>query len=315
MDVRRLLLDSFRAAVDAADPLRILAPALPDAAAIAGFRRTLVVGAGKAAASMAMAVERHWPADAPLEGLVVTRYAHGLPCARIDVVEAGHPVPDEAGERAAAAILERARGLGDDDLLIALVSGGGSSLLSLPVESVPMADLKAVTRALLASGAPIQDMNVVRKHLSRIHGGRLAQQTRACVLALMISDVAGDDPSSIASGPCSPDPSTYADALAILARWRVAVPGSVHEHLQRGARGEVDETPKPGDPLFARVDARMVATPHRSLEAAAATFAQAGVRAVLLGDTVTGEARDVAQVMAAIAREIARYDQPFARPV
>ena len=315
MDARRLLLDSFQAAVDAADPLRILAPALPDAAAIAGFRRTLVVGAGKAAASMAAALERHWPSGAPLEGLVVTRYAHGLPCARIDVVEAGHPVPDEAGERAAAGILGRARRLGADDLLVALLSGGGSSLLSLPVESVPMADLKAVTRALLASGAPIQHMNVVRKHLSRVQGGRLAQQTRARVLALMISDVAGDDPSSIASGPCSPDPGTYADALAILARWRVAAPQRVREHLQRGARGEVDETPKPGDPLFARVEERMVATAHRSLEAAAAVFAQAGVRPVMLGDTVTGEARDVAQVMAAIAREILRYDQPFARPV
>ncbi len=315
MDARRLLLDSFQAAVDAADPLRVLAPALPDAAVIAGFRRTLVVGAGKAAASMAAALERHWPAGAPLEGLVVTRYAHGLPCARIEVVEAGHPVPDEAGERAAAGILGRARRLGADDLLVALLSGGGSSLLSLPVESVPMADLKAVTRALLASGAPIQHMNVVRKHLSRIQGGRLAQQTRARVLALMISDVAGDDPSSIASGPCSPDPGTYADALAILARWRVAAPQRVREHLQRGARGEVDETPKPGDPLFARVEERMVATAHRSLEAAAAVFAQAGVRPVMLGDTVTGEARDVAQVMAAIAREIVRYDQPFARPV
>jgi hydroxypyruvate reductase len=315
MDARRILLDSFRAAVEAADPLRVVAPALPDPSAIAQYRRTLVVGAGKAAASMAMAVERHWPDEAPLDGLVVTRYAHGLPCRRVEVIEAGHPVPDEAGERAAAAILERARALGDEDLLVALASGGGSSLLSLPVETVSMADLKSVTKALLASGAPIQDMNVVRKHLSRIHGGRLASQTRASVLALMISDVAGDDPSSIASGPCSPDPSTYADALAILARWRVEAPASVLEHLQRGARGEVEETPKPGDPLFARVDARMLATAHGSLEAAAAVFAQAGVRPVLLGDTVTGEARDVAQVMAAIAREILRYDQPFARPV
>src|SRR5690606_13549122 len=315
MDARRILLDSFRAAVDAADPLRVVAPALPDASAIAKYRRTLVVGAGKAAASMAMAVERHWPVDAPLDGLVVTRYAHGLPCRRVEVIEAGHPVPDEAGERAAAAILERARALGEEDLLVVLASGGGSSLLSLPVESVSMADLKSVTKALLASGAPIQDMNVVRKHLSRIHGGRLASQTRANVLALMISDVAGDDPSSIASGPRSPAPSTYADALAILARWRVSAPASVREHLQRGARRAVAETPKPGDPLFARVDARMLATAHGSLEAAAAVFAQAGVRPVLLGDTVTGEARDVAQVMAAIAREILRYDQPFARPV
>lgn len=315
MDLRRLLLDGFRAAVAAADPLQVLAPALPDPASIRRVRRTLAVGGGKAAASMAMAVERHWPADAPLDGLVVTRYAHGLPCRRIEVIEAGHPVPDEAGERAAARILERATALGEEDLLVALVSGGGSSLLSLPVDSVPMDDLRAVTRSLLASGAPIQDMNVVRKHLSRIQGGRLAQRTRARVLALMISDVAGDDPSSIASGPCSPDPSTYADALEILARWRVATPASVREHLERGARGLVDETPKPGDPLFERVQARMLATAHGSLEAAAAEFARAGIRPVVLGDTVTGEAREVAQVMAAIAREIVRYDQPFERPV
>lgn len=315
MDLRRLLLDGFRAAVAAADPLQVLAPALPDPASIRRVRRTLAVGAGKAAASMAMAVERHWPADAPLDGLVVTRYAHGLPCRRIEVIEAGHPVPDEAGERAAARILERATALREEDLLVALVSGGGSSLLSLPVDSVPMDDLRAVTRSLLASGAPIQDMNVVRKHLSRIQGGRLAQRTRARVLALMISDVAGDDPSSIASGPCSPDPSTYADALEILARWRVATPASVREHLERGARGLVDETPKPGDPLFERVQARMLATAHGSLEAAAAEFARAGIRPVVLGDTVTGEAREVAQVMAAIAREIVRYDQPFERPV
>ena len=315
MDLRRLLLDGFRAAVAAADPLQVLAPALPDPASIRRVRRTLAVGAGKAAASMAMAVERHWPVDAPLDGLVVTRYAHGLPCRRIEVIEAGHPVPDEAGERAAARILERATALGEEDLLVALVSGGGSSLLSLPVDSVPMDDLRAVTRSLLASGAPIQDMNVVRKHLSRIQGGRLAQRTRARVLALMISDVAGDDPSSIASGPCSPDPSTYADALEILARWRVATPASVREHLERGARGLVDETPKPGDPLFERVQARMLATAHGSLEAAAAEFARAGIRPVVLGDTVTGEAREVAQVMAAIGREIVRYDQPFERPV
>ncbi|MEK9721315.1 MAG: DUF4147 domain-containing protein, partial [Quisquiliibacterium sp.] len=174
IDPRALLTRSFEAAVAAADPLKVLAAHLPDAARIAGFRRTLVVGAGKAAASMAMAVETHWPADAPLEGLVVTRYAHGLACRRVRVIEAGHPVPDEAGEQAAAKILSAASALGEQDLLIMLVSGGGSSLLSLPVEAVPMSDLKAVTRSLLLSGAPIQEMNVVRKHLSRIQGGRLA---------------------------------------------------------------------------------------------------------------------------------------------
>ncbi|HYF60111.1 MAG TPA: glycerate kinase [Burkholderiaceae bacterium] len=311
MDHARLLRDSFDAAVAAADPLRIVASHLP--AVPRG--RTLVVGAGKAAASMARAVELAWPADAPLEGGVITRYAHGLPTERLRVVEAGHPVPDEAGEGAAADALERARGLGPDDLLLALVSGGGSSLLSLPVESVPMADLKAVTRALLASGAPIQQMNVVRKHLSRIQGGRLAQATRARTCALVISDVAGDDVSAIASGPCAPDPSTYADAIAVLARWGVEAPASVAAHLARGARREVDETPKPGDPLFARVENRMIATAHGSLEAAAAVFAAAGVRPVILGDTVTGEARDVAQVMAALVREIRTHGGPFAPPV
>jgi len=315
IDARRLLLDSFDAAVAAADPLHVVPPTLPVPDEIARFARTRVVGAGKAAASMAMAVERHWPAEAPLDGLVVTRYAHGLPCRRIEVVEAGHPVPDEAGEHAAHRMLALVGELGENDLLVALMSGGGSSLLSLPVDSVPIGDLKSVTRALLASGAPIQDINVVRKHLSRIQGGRLGEATRARVLLRMISDVAGDDPSSIASGPCSPDPSTYADAITVLERWRVGVPPSVNAHLRRGARGEVPDTPKPGDRVFERVDSRIVATAHESLEAAARVFECAGVQAVILGDTITGEARDVAQVVGAIAREIARYGQPFAPPV
>ena len=314
-DPRDLLLRSFGAAVAAADPLQVLAAHLPDPASVARYRRTLVVGAGKAAASMAMAVERHWPARAPLDGLVVTRYAHGLPCRRVRVIEAGHPVPDEAGERAAAQILAAASALEADDLLLVLVSGGGSSLLSLPVDAVPAADLKSVTRAMLASGAPIQEMNVVRKHLSRIQGGRLAQATRARVLALVVSDVAGDDLSAIASGPCAPDPSTYRDALDVLARWEVDVPASVADHLERGARGEVPETPKPGDPVFDRVEHRMVATAHASLEAGAAVFEAAGVPAAILGDTITGEARDVAQVLGAIAREIAGHGRPFAVPV
>jgi hydroxypyruvate reductase len=314
MDVRRLLVDSFSAAVAAADPLRIVSAHLPEAPR-PGEGRTLVVGAGKAAASMARAVELGWPAAAPLDGLVVTRYAHGLPTERIRVVEAGHPVPDEAGEAAAAGILARAAALGPDDLLLALVSGGGSSLLSLPVGTVPIADLKAVTQALLASGAPIQEMNVVRKHLSRIQGGRLAQATPARCCALVISDVAGDDVSAIASGPCAPDPSTYADAIEVLARWGVRAPASVAAHLARGARGEVGETPKPGDALFARVENRLIATAHRSLEAGARVLSQAGLRPVILGDTVTGEARDVAQVMAALVREIRAHGAPFAPPV
>ncbi|MFM7568243.1 MAG: DUF4147 domain-containing protein, partial [Betaproteobacteria bacterium] len=215
-DPAALLAASFSAAVAAADPARVLPAHLPGAHTLRAYRRTLVVGAGKAAASMARAVELHWPADCALAGLVVTRYGHGAPCKRIEVVEAGHPVPDEAGEAAARNILAEARSLTRDDLLIVLVSGGGSSLLSLPVPEVPMHDLKAVTRQLLASGAPIQDINVVRKHLSQIQGGRLAQATDARVLALVISDVAGDDLSAIASGPCAPDPSTYHDAVSLL---------------------------------------------------------------------------------------------------
>ena len=314
-DPRALLVDSFSAAVAAADPLRVLAAHLPSHADIARFGKTLVVGAGKAAASMACAVEAYWPASAPLEGLVITRYAHGMPCQRVRVVEAGHPVPDEAGELAAAEILSRAQGLGPQDLLLVLVSGGGSSLLSLPVDTVPMAQLKAVTRALLASGAPIQEMNVVRKHLSRIQGGRLAQGTRAQVLALVVSDVAGDDLSAIASGPCAPDPSTYQDALDILARWDVDAPAAVLAHLRRGVTGDAHETPKPGDAVFDHVSHRMIATAHASLQAGARVFEAAGIRAVVLGDTITGEARDVAQVLGAIARQIDRHGAPFERPI
>jgi len=308
---RQRLIDSFTAAVAAADPLRILAAHLPEPPE----GRTLVVGAGKAAASMARAVELAWPHPQTLSGRVITRYEHGLTTERIEVIEAGHPVPDEAGEQAAAAILRDAAALTADDLLLVLVSGGGSSLLSLPVDGISMSDLKALTRQLLASGAPIQDMNLVRKHLSRIQGGRLAQATRARVCALVISDVAGDDVSAIASGPCAPDPTRYQQAIEVLARWRVVPPASIARHLERGARGEVDETPKPGDPLFARVENRLIATAHRSLEAGARVFEQAGIRAVILGDTVTGEAREVAQVMAALVREIRGHGQPFAPPV
>ena len=313
-DPRALLEQAFAAAVAAADPLRVLAAHLP-APAEPGVGRTLAVGAGKAAASMALALERHWPADAALGGLVVTRYAHGLPCRRIEVVEAGHPMPDAAGEQAAARIAALAAGLDAKDRLIALVSGGGSSLLSLPAAGMPMAELRAVTGALLASGAPIQEINVVRKHLSRIQGGRLAALTRARVLALVISDVAGDELSAIASGPCAPDPSTYADALDVLRRWDVEAPPAVAAHLARGLAGDIDETPKPGDPVFDRVEHRLVATAHDALQAAAGVFEAAGIRPVVLGDTITGEARDVAQVLGAIAREIARRDAPFARPV
>nr|WP_315594333.1 glycerate kinase [uncultured Cupriavidus sp.] len=309
---RTLLLESFRAAVAAADPLEIVASHLPPPHA---GGRTLVVGAGKAAASMALAVERAYQGKAKLEGLVVTRYAHGLPTEHIRVIEAGHPVPDEAGEQAAAGILAQVQSLGPDDRLIVLVSGGGSSLLSLPAEGIPMADLKATTRELLRCGAPITDMNIVRKHISRIQGGRLAQASRAPVTTLIVSDVAGDDPSAIASGPTVPDPSTYADALAILKRFGATVPATVQSHLERGARGEIGETPKPGDPLFERVDNRMIATAHGSLEAAASLFRRQGIEPVVLGDTVTGEAQEVARVYAALVREIRKYNAPFSAPV
>ncbi|MGH6691066.1 MAG: glycerate kinase type-2 family protein, partial [Gammaproteobacteria bacterium] len=208
MSPRDLLLGSFHAALAAADPLKIVPQHLPQPPK----GRTLVVGAGKAAASMALAVEQHWPAKAALDGLVITRYQHGLATGRITVVEAGHPVPDESGEKAALEILRRARALTADDLLLVLVSGGGSALLSAPADGIAMGDLKAVTRELLKCGAPIQDMNTVRKHLSAIQGGRLAAACRAQVVALVISDVTGDDTTHVASGPCAPDPTTYGDA-------------------------------------------------------------------------------------------------------
>ena len=237
MTPRDLLVDSFRAALTAADPLVIVPSHLPEPPQ----GRTLVVGAGKAAASMAKAVEDHWPAGKSLEGLVITRYAQGYSgneaLKRIRVIEAGHPVPDQAGEQAAKEIFAKARSLFEHDLLLVLVSGGGSSLLALPAEGIPMADLKTVTRDLLACGAPIQEMNIVRKHISLIQGGRLAALTKAKVSALIISDVTGDDPSAIASGPTAPDESTYQDALDILHSYRLTPP-FVHRPapFQRRAR-------------------------------------------------------------------------------
>ena len=307
MNPRELLVASFRAALAAADPALIVPRNLPPPPE----GRTVVVGAGKAAATMARAVEESWPRTKPLEGLVITRYGHGVPTQRIRVVEAGHPVPDESGEAAAREMLALARSLGPDDLMLALVSGGGSSLLSLPADGISMADLKAVTKDLLASGAPIQDMNTVRKHLSAIAGGQLAAATKARVIALIISDVTGDQPTHIASGPCAPDPTTYADALEILRRYRVTPPDSVRRRLERG----VDETPKPGDPVFARVENKIIATAHRSLEAAAEAFRRNGVAPVILGDTITGEAAEVGKVFAALVTEIRTHGSPWKPPV
>ncbi|MBI3716047.1 MAG: glycerate kinase [Betaproteobacteria bacterium] len=311
---RDLLVASFRAALTAADPLLIVPEHLPPPPK----GRTIVVGAGKAGASMARAVEQHWPKDKPLEGLVITRYAHGYEDgadARIRVVEAGHPVPDAAGEAAAKDILALVRSAGPDDLVLALVSGGGSSLMALPAEDITMAELRGVTQALLASGAPIQDMNVVRKHLSAVQGGQLAAATKARVHALIISDVTGDDPASIASGPTAPDPSTFQDALDILNHYRITPSIAVARRLSNGARGAIAETLKPGDKIFARVDNRVIATAHKSLCMAAAFFQQHGVTPMILGDSVTGEAREVAKVYAALAKQIHQHHHPLKPPV
>ena len=308
---RELLLASFKAAVAAADPLHIVPQHLPKPPA----GRTLVVGAGKAAASMALAVEQQWPPAAPLEGTVITRYAHGLLTNRIAVVEAGHPVPDEAGEAATKRILDSVKRLSADDLLLALISGGGSSLLSLPVETVTMADLKAITRELLRCGATIQEINTVRKHLSLIQGGRLAAACKAKILALIISDVTGDDATHIGSGPCAPDPTAYQDALDILKRYQCKIPGTVQTTLERGMRGELAETPKPGDIVFTKTENRVIATAQQSLQAAAKFFEANGVRTAILGDSVTGEAREVAKVNAALVRQVKAHGQPWQPPV
>ena len=311
MTPRELLLGSFQAALAAADPLQIVPRHLPKPPK----GRTLVVGAGKAAAAMALATEQSWPAKAPLDGTVITRYRHGLLTNRITVIEAAHPVPDESGEKAAREILRRVKGLTPDDLLLVLISGGGSALLSLPAEGLSMADLKATTRELLKCGAPIQDMNTVRKHLSAIQGGRLAAACRAQVVALIISDVTGDDPTHIASGPCAPDPTTYQDALDVIKRYEVKAPKAVMDHLARGAKGELPETPKAGSKIFKRVENRVIATAQAALQAAAGFFIARDIHPAILGDSVTGEAREVAKVYGAFAREVKQHGVPWQPPV
>ncbi len=268
---------------------------------------------------MALAVETHLlqgaRRDETLEGIVLTRYGHSLPLKRIHVIEAGHPLPDEHGEQATRAILGKVQKLNPEDFLLCLLSGGGSSLMSLPVDGVPIADLRNVTAELLRSGVPIQHINTVRKHLSAVLGGRLAASCRAPVLALIISDVTGDDPTHIASGPCAPDPTTYSDALEILNRYRINVPVAVMETLLAGIRGELDETPKPASPAFDHVENRVIASSHDSLLAAKGYFQQEDMPAVILSDSITGEARDVAKVLAAIVKEIRRHGQPWKPPV
>ncbi|OZA29723.1 MAG: glycerate kinase [Hydrogenophilales bacterium 17-61-9] len=315
---RTLLLDSFHAAVAAADPARVVPPHLPEPPR----GRTLVVGGGKAAASMAAAVEAHWPAGAPLAGLVVTRYQHSLPTQRIEVVEASHPLPDGRGETAALRMLAMAAQLGEDDLLLALISGGGSSLLAAPVDGITLKELRQVTRALLHAGAGIHDINTVRKHLTRLSGGRLAQAAQnARGLALIISDVVGDDPTHIASGPCAPDPTTCVDALDRLAHFGIPLPVGVQHYLDacaaagalRGgaAAGGRADTPKPGDRCFARKENRIIASAHDSLDAACRVFEQHGIRALVLSARISGDAQAVAQQHAALARAC-RSSQPLA---
>ena len=308
---RKLLLGSFKVALATADPLQIVPRHLPKPPK----GRTLVVGAGKAAASMAFAVEKHWPKNRPLSGLVITRYGHGLPTQHIKVIEAGHPIPDASGEAAAKEIFEEVKKLGADDLLLALISGGGSSLLSLPVAGVNIADLKAVTKELLLCGATIQEINTVRKHLSTIQGGRMAAACESPIRALIISDVTGDDPTHIASGPCAADPTTYHDALEIIARYQVKAPEAVMDILNIGNEGRLEETPKPGDSIFRKVENRVIATAHNSLVAAAKYFRKQGIKTVVLGDTITGEAREVAKVFSGLARQIRKYGEPWKPPV
>lgn len=300
-----LLRAMFAAAVDAAQPLHCVPPHLP--APPCG--RTLVIGAGKASAAMAQALERHWPGE--LSGLVVTRYGYAQPCERIEILEAAHPLPDAAGSAAAARILARCRGLSADDLVICLISGGGSALLPLPGDGVTLADKQAISRALLRSGASIAEINCVRRHLSAIKGGRLAAACHpARVVNLLISDVPGDNPTDIASGPTVADPTSCAEALEIVRRYAIALPAGAEALLASGA----GETVKPGDARLAGVTTELIATPQMALEAAAAVARRAGVTPVLLGDSIEGEAREVARVMAAIALQVRRHGQPFPAP-
>jgi len=310
MQPRELLIGGFHAALAAVQAEKVLPAWLP--ATTGG--RIVVVGAGKAAAAMAACVETHLP-DADLSGLVITRHGHGMPTRHIEVVEAGHPLPDAAGLDAAQRLLDQVRQVSPDDQVLALISGGGSSLLSLPAAGIGLPELQAVGKALLASGAPISEINTVRKHLSQTLGGCLAAVCRARVTALLISDVTGDDPSVIASGPFSADPTTYADALAILARRRITPPDSVLRHLQAGTAGDVEETPKPGAACFARIKQHIIANGRSALQAAAVYFAAQGIRPVILGDTFSGEAREVAQVFAALAREIRQHGNPWPTPL
>ncbi|MEY2781198.1 MAG: hypothetical protein RL307_902 [Pseudomonadota bacterium] len=309
---RELLLELYRAAVERAQPSVILAPYLPSPPK----GRTVVVGAGKAAGAMAHAVQAAWPAHAPLSGVVVTRYGHTPPAPaglsqRIDILEAAHPVPDEAGVLASQRMLAAVEGLGPDDLVLCLISGGGSALLTLPQEGLTLADKRAINQSLLLSGAPIDEMNTVRKHLSRIKGGRLALACgSARVLTLTISDVPGDDPAVIASGPTVPDPSTCEDALAILKRRGIGLPDFAKQALIRGEW----ETAKPGGLAWSKHEHHMIATPAQSMQAAAERARSLGLTAHVLSAEMEGESREVGGVHAALAKAIAQGQGAFQAP-
>lgn len=296
IDARSLLIDLFNVAVEAANPAVCVPPNLPEPPS----GRTIVIAAGKAAASMARAVEEHWPA--PIEGIAVTRYGHGMECGRIEVIEASHPVPDDRGAAAAARLMETVHGLSEDDLVLCLISGGGSALLALAAEGLTLADKKEINRKLLASGAPIGEMNAVRKHLSAIKGGRLAEAAHpARIVTLGISDVPGDDPSVIASGPTVPDATTREDALAILKKYRIDVPDHVMAHLDDPR----SETPKPGDAAFERATFVMVARPADMVAAVVAEARERGFEVVSLGADIEGEAREVGAEHARYAKRLA----------
>src|ERR1700722_9806141 len=302
---KELLRQMFDAAIASAQPAVCIPPHLPEAPR----GRLIVVGAGKASAAMARAVEENW--SGPLSGLVVTRYGYAVPCRHIDIVEAAHPVPDAAGMHAAQRTLERVEALHEDDLVLCLFSGGGSALLPLPAPGLTLDLKQSVGRALLASGATISEMNCVRRHMSAIKGGRLAAASYpAQVLTLLISDVPGDSPIDIASGPTVADPTTSADALAIVRRYGIDLPRAALDLLESG-RGE---SVKPGDPRLARASTLTIATPQMALEAAAAVARDAGIAVHILSDAIEGEAKDLGKVFAGIARQVAERNQPFAAP-
>ncbi len=306
-----LLRAMFDAAIASAQPALCIPPHLPSPETLGGGR-LLVIGAGKASAAMARAVELAWTGPmSALGGLVVTRYGYAVPCEQIEIVEAAHPVPDAAGLAAAQRLMALVQGLNENDLVLCLISGGGSSLLPLPAPGLTLDDKQAVNRALLKSGATISEMNCVRRHLSAIKGGRLAAACHpARVLTLLISDVPGDDPIDIASGPTVADATTCDDALAIVRRYGIELPPAVRAVLESGE----GESVKPGDPRLARCQTRMIATPQRALEAAAAVARDAGVTPYILGDAIEGEARDVGKVLAGIALQVAGKGQPVAAP-